>query len=409
LKRHSINGIKIMNRQFNTRAHSFDADAINETIRRALASAGLDTTTGPMHDVTETIRRALSGRTAGTTPGFDRGAVIDVAARVVPAGDDPEATWDREPSIADAQQWRSSFEAYEFSNEAGSRAYKVYVPAGKSDAPRAMIVMLHGCTQSADDFAAGTRMNRLADEHGFIVVYPEQAAHANASKCWSWFKPQDQQRGAGEPSLIAGIVREVARRNGVDPTRIYVAGLSAGAAMAVVLGETYPELFAGVGSHSGLPYGSAHDMPSALAAMKGGRSGMPGLKAVAGAAAMPSRNAVQAVPIIVFHGDRDHTVRHSNGALIVQQARDAHGAQGVGAELRVSTQSGVTPGGRRFSRTVHADSEGRARIESWTLHGAGHAWSGGDSSGSYTDGGGPDASAEMVRFFMELGDGNSNR
>src|SRR5690606_32698239 len=158
-------------------------------------------------------RRALSaGRTAETTPGFDGRAPIDVAARVVAAGEDTQATWDRQPSIADAQRWRGSFEAYEFSNEAGSRAYKVYVPAGKPDAPRAMIVMLHGCTQSADDFAAGTRMNRLADEHGFIVVYPEQAAHANASKCWSWFKPQDQQRGAGEPSLIAGIVREVARR-----------------------------------------------------------------------------------------------------------------------------------------------------------------------------------------------------
>ena len=392
-----------MNRHFNARALSLDADAINQTIQRALASAGLDTTAGPMHDVTETIRRALSaGRIAETTPRFDSGAVIDVAARVVPAGEDTKATWDREPSTTDAQQGRGSFEAHEFSNEAGSRAYKVYVSAGKSDTPRAMIVMLHGCTQSADDFAAGTRMNRLADEHGFMVVYPEQAAHANASKCWSWFKPQDQLRGAGEPSLIAGIVCEVARRNSADPTRIYVAGLSAGAAMAVVLGETYPELFAGVGSHSVLPYGSAHDMPSALAAMKGGRSGMPGLKAAAGAAATPSRKAVHAVPIIVFHGDRDHTVRQTNGAHIVQQARDAHGAQGEGAELRVSTQSGVTPGGRRFSRTVHADSAGRARIESWTLHGAGHAWSGGHASGSYTDGAGPDASAEMVRFFMAL-------
>lgn len=395
--------MKIMNKPFNARPFSFDADAINETIQRALASAGLDTTAGPMHDVTEIIRRALSaGSHAEATPRFDSEDVIDVAARVMPAGEDTEATWDREPSIADAQQRRGSFEAHEFSNEAGSRAYKVYVPAAQSDAPRAMIVMLHGCTQSADDFAAGTRMNRLADEHGFMVVYPEQAAHANPSKCWSWFKPQDQLRGAGEPSLIAGIVREVARRNGADPTRIYVAGLSAGAAMAVVLGETYPELFAGVGAHSGLPYGSAHDLPSALSAMKGGRSGMPGLKGVAGAAATPSRKAVQAVPVIVFHGDRDHTVRQTNGAQIVQQARDAHGAQGEGAGLRVSTQSGVTPGGRRFSRTVHADSEGRARIESWTLHGAGHAWSGGHASGSYTDGAGPDASAEMVRFFMAL-------
>ncbi len=395
--------MNIMKNAFNVRAPSFDARAINATIQRALASAGLDTTAGPMHDVTETIRRALAaGRPAEAAPRFDSESVIDVAARVVPAGVNTHAAGDREPSIRESQQRPGSFVAHEFSNDAGTRAYKVYVPAAKSDAPRAVMVMLHGCTQCADDFAAGTQMNRLADEQGFMVVYPEQAAHANASKCWNWFNPPDQLRGAGEPSLIAGIVCEVARRHGADPRRLYVAGLSAGAAMAVVLGETYPELFAGVGAHSGLPYGSAHDIASALAAMKGGRSGMPGLKSGPGAAATPRRKAVQAVPVIVFHGDRDHTVQQTNGAHIVQQARDAHGAQAGDSGLRVSTQSGVTSGGRRFSRTVHADTEGQARIESWTLHGAGHAWSGGHASGSYTDGTGPDASAEMVRFFMAL-------
>jgi poly(hydroxyalkanoate) depolymerase family esterase len=356
-----------------------------------------------MHDVTETIRRTLAaGRLGEAAPSFNSESVIDVAARVVPVSEGTNATNDGEPSIREARQQPGSFEAHEFSNNAGSRVYKVYVPAGESDASRAMIVMLHGCTQSADDFAAGTQMNRLADEHGFLVVYPEQPAQANASKCWNWFKPQDQLRGAGEPSLIAGIASEVARQHGADPRRIYVAGLSAGAAMAVVLGETYPELFAGVGAHSGLPYGSAHDVPSALAAMKGGRRGMPGLKNVAGAAATPRRKAVQAVPIIVFHGDRDHTVQQTNGEHIVQQARDAHCAQTGDAGLQVSTQSGVASGGGRFSRTVHTDTDGQVRIESWTLHGAGHAWSGGHASGSYTDGTGPDASAEMVRFFMSL-------
>jgi len=382
-----------------------------------------------MHDVTEIIRRALAaGRLAEVNPTFDGESVIAVEARVVPAGEDTNAAWervqsesvidvaarvaaageetnaarDREPSISEARQPPGSFEAHEFSNDAGCRAYKVYVPEGTSDAPRPMIVMLHGCTQSASDFAAGTQMNRLADEHGFLVVYPEQAAHANASKCWNWFKPEDQLRGAGEPSLIAGIVREVERRYGADPRRIFVAGLSAGAAMAVVLGETYPELFAGVAVHSGLPYGSAHDIPSALAAMKGGRSGMPGLRNVPGSAATPRRRAVQAVPVIVFHGDRDQTVQQKNGVHIVQQARDAHGAQVGDAGLLVSTQSGVTSRGRGFSRTVHADTDGKVRIESWTLHGAGHAWSGGHASGSYTDRTGPDASAEMVRFFLAL-------
>jgi len=374
---------------FYPRATAFDAAAIHATIQRALTSAGLDTAAGPMHDVTETIRRALHAVPEAATA-VDRASVIDVPAREVFTDD------------AAAQPGSGRFETRAFSNDAGTRAYKTYVPAGTADLPRAMVVMLHGCTQSADDFAAGTQMNRLADAHGFLVVYPEQAAHANASTCWNWFKPQDQQRGAGEPSLIAGIVAEVTQRHGADPRRVFVAGLSAGAAMAVVLAETYPELFAGVGAHSGLPYGSAHDVPSALAAMKAGRSGSRGLKNASGAAAAPRRTAVQAVPIIVFHGDRDHTVQHSNGEQIVQQARDAHGQQVGGDGLSVRQCSGVAPGGRRFSRTVHAGPDGHGRIESWTLHGAGHAWSGGHASGSYTDRNGPDASAEMVRFFMAL-------
>lgn len=395
-----------MKHPFNARALPFDAHAINETIQRALASAGLDTTSGPMHDVTETIRRALAaGHLAEAGPRFERESVVDVEARVVPAGEGGSAMPQRRPLIGEAQQGTGRFEAHEFSNHSGTRAYKVYVPAKVSDAPRAMIVMLHGCTQSADDFAAGTQMNRLADEHGFLVVYPEQAAHANASKCWNWFRPQDQARDAGEPSLVAGIVREVAHRHDVDPRRIFVAGLSAGAAMAVVLGETYPELFAGVGVHSGLPYGSAHDIPSAMAAMKGGR-GMAGLKRVPGGAVGARSKAVQAVPVIVFHGDRDHTVQQTNGESIVRQAQEAHAQEAEGS-MRVTSHTGVASGGRRFSRAVYTDALGRARIESWTLHGAGHAWSGGHASGSFTDGAGPNASAEMVRFFMAQPSGGS--
>jgi poly(hydroxyalkanoate) depolymerase family esterase len=261
-----------------------------------------------------------------------------------------------------------------------------------------MVVMLHGCTQSADDFALGTQMNRLADEHGFLVVYPEQSGQANMSKCWNWFDPHDQARDAGEPSLIAGIVREVVGRHGADPRRIFVAGLSAGAAMAVVLGETYPELFAGVGAHSGLPFGSAHDIPSAMAAMKGGRSGLPGLKSAPGA----TKKAVQPVPIIVFHGDRDHTVQQSNGAEIVKQALGAYLVQNPSDSLTSVTQEGKSSGGRRYTRTIHASGKGRGRIEFWNLHGARHAWSGGDARGSYTDRAGPDASAEMIRFFLAL-------
>ena len=349
---------------------SFNAESIQATIQRALASAGIDTTSGPMRDVTETVRRALSPH-------------------------EPEAGEPR--PLAEESPSRGSFETLQFGNAAGSRAYKLYVPTRSAESAMPMVVMLHGCTQSADDFAAGTRMNCLADEHGFLVLYPQQGAGANPSKCWNWFQGKDQLRDSGEPSLISGMVREVAARHGVDPRRIFVAGLSAGAAMAVILGETYPDLFAGVGAHSGLPYGSATDVVSAMAARKGGRGssggGLPGLHTQA------AGRVRHAVPLIVFHGDRDHTVQHSNGVEIVQQASEVHAA---GMTLTASTQLATSPGGRRYTRTVHADEAGRPFIESWTLHGAGHAWSGGDPAGSYTDGAGPCASQEMVRFFLAL-------
>jgi poly(hydroxyalkanoate) depolymerase family esterase len=388
-------------------ARSFDADAINQTIQRALASAGLDTTSGPMHSVTETIRQALAS--SGISSGLSVAAVapaaidsvIDIAVRVVNPGEvgaEPSNDWSSTAEV----ETGGTFETCQFSNRAGTRSYKLYVPASASEGPRPMVVMLHGCTQSADDFAAGTQMNQLADEHGFLVVYPEQSAQANMSKCWNWFQQQDQVRDAGEPSLMAGIVREVAARHGADSRRVFVAGLSAGAAMAVVLGETYPDVFAGVGAHSGLPYGSAHDIPSAIAAMKGGRSGLPGIQVMPNMAAPASRKLVQAVPTIVFHGDRDHTVQQTNGAAIAQQAREAYLAEAGAPALSADSERGTASGGRSFSRTIHADSTGHAHIEVWTVHGAGHAWSGGDARGSYTDRTGPDASAEMIRFFLAL-------
>jgi poly(hydroxyalkanoate) depolymerase family esterase len=361
-----------MKNPFAGRLPSFDANAINDTIQRALASAGIDSSSGPMRDTSNTIRRAL-------------GAL------------QPDAQH-REHS---KRKLPSELQTHTFSSSAGSRVYKVYLPQTPTDAPRPMLVMLHGCTQSADDFAAGTQMNRLADQHGFLVVYPEQAAQANPSKCWNWFSPQDQRHGAGEPALIAGIAVEVAQHYGADPQRIFVAGLSAGAAMAVVLGETYPEVFAAVGAHSGLAYGSAHDVASAMAAMKGGRSGLAGLKTAGASAAAQAKKAAHSVPVIVFHGDRDHTVHQSNGADITQQALDAHRML-RGTDLSAHTVPGSSADGRTYSRTLHTDAHGQVRIENWTLHGAGHAWSGGHASGSYTDAHGPDASAEMVRFFLSL-------
>jgi len=385
-----------------TRAPPYDAQAINDTIQRALASAGLDTSTGPMREVTETIRRALEQGSAAdspTSPAAQEG-VIDVEATVVDRQDESVDDPVKAPAKPSGQK-PGSFVKHEFKSDAGKRPYKLYMPALAHDEPP-LVVMLHGCTQSADDFAVGTRMNQLADEHGFLVVYPEQTAQANASKCWNWFKPQDQSRGAGEPSLIAGIVGEVAGRHGVAPRRIFVAGLSAGAAMAVVMGEAYPEMFSGVGVHSGLPFGSAQDVASAMAKMKGGRSGMPGMKQMPMELTRAAGKATRPVPTIVFHGDRDHTVQHSNAAEIVKQAQSAHGAAPGADAFKESTQTGEARGGRRYTRTVHANASGEVIIESWTLHGAGHAWSGGDARGTYTDAAGPDASAEMVRFFLAL-------
>jgi poly(hydroxyalkanoate) depolymerase family esterase len=389
-----------MNLFSNHRPPSFDVDRITDTIQRALASAGLDTTSGPMASVTQTIRQALSahGPSHSGQAAVAPDGVIDATARVVDApaghGDVPR----QQPAIIDADA-AGTFEAHEFSNAIGSLAYKLYVPRCVDEKPP-LVVMLHGCTQSADDFAAGTRMNRLAEEHGFLVAYPEQAAHANVSKCWNWFRTQDQGRDAGEPALIAGIVGEVAARHDVDSRRIFVVGLSAGAAMAVVLGQAYPEVFAGVGAHSGLPYASAHDIPSAMAAMKGGRGRARAGRPSPGFAG--SHASRQAVPIIVFHGDRDHTVQHDNGVQIVNQASDAFREARDGTPLQSSTLRERSPAGRSYSRTVHTDQDGTAMIESWTIHGAGHAWSGGHASGTYTDGSGPDASAEMIRFFLAL-------
>ncbi|KQO45960.1 extracellular catalytic domain type 1 short-chain-length polyhydroxyalkanoate depolymerase [Methylobacterium sp. Leaf85] len=272
------------------------------------------------------------------------------------------------------------FEERSFGNEAGSRAYKVYVPSGYRGQALPVVVMLHGCTQNPDDFAAGTRMNALAEEQTFLVAYPGQPQSANMQKCWNWFNAGDQQRGRGEPSLIAGIALEVVKEFSADPSRVYAAGLSAGGAAAAIMAATYPDVFAAVGVHSGLPCGAASDMPSAFAAMNGG-----------GTSKAPQNGP--GVPTIVFHGDADKTVKPVNGEQVIALAMP-------GASLARTATQGTTESGMGFTRTVRTDASGRAMLEHWALHGAGHAWSGGSSDGTYTDPRGPDASREMVRFFM---------
>jgi poly(hydroxyalkanoate) depolymerase family esterase len=263
-----------------------------------------------------------------------------------------------------------------FANAAGTRSYKTYLPARHAVQGLPLIVMLHGCTQNPDDFAAGTRMNELAEELGFVVVYPAQSKQANVSACWNWFQAEHQQREAGEPSLIAGITREVVARHRLDPRRVYVAGLSAGGAMAAVMGTTHPEIFSAMGIHSGLAYEAARDLPSALAAMKGAPSGKT-----------RKRSRSRGIPMIVFHGDRDTTVHPSNGE-----------------HAMVETLEKVEKGqanGRFYTRTTHLDASGKPVLEHWLVHGMGHAWSGGSARGSYADAIGPDASREMLRFFLQ--------
>ncbi len=288
------------------------------------------------------------------------------------------------PTIRDVIPERTRFIEGTYSNPAGSRAYRLFIPSGYQGQPLPLVVMLHGCTQSPEDFAAGTRMNFIAEEQGCLVVYPAQHSQANQAKCWNWFRTADQQRGSGEPSLIAGITRQIMSDYSVDPKRVYVGGLSAGAAAAAVMGATYKDLYAAIGVHSGIACGAAIDLPSAFVAMRQGGGSKGNMFLGDGSP----------VPAIVFHGDRDVTVHPSNGDQVLEQSIKS-------ASTKKDVQRGRVPGGHAYTRTTYVDPTGRRKFEHWIVHGAGHAWSGGSPAGSYTDPRGPDATREMLRFFLE--------
>jgi len=330
--------------------------------------------------VLEATRLTKAGRLAEATAALQR--MLNGRAAPLPAGAEFRAST---PKRSDNVE---RFLAKTFSIQEGTRPYKLFIPSGYHGQPVPLIVMLHGCTQSADDFAAGTRMNVAAEERTCLVAYPGQIAAANAQKCWNWFNRADQQRNGGEPALIAGITRTIMRDYAVDPDRVYVAGLSAGGAAAAIMGNAYPDLYAAIGVHSGLACGAAKDMPSAFAVMQRGGEGWVGLG---------SRTAV---PAIVFHGERDTTVNPRNGDAVVAQAAS-------GATLRARTEAGQVPGGRAYTRTLYLDDKGETVIEKWIVRGAGHAWFGGSSEGSYTDPSGPDATKEMMRFFLDHGRGHT--
>ena len=353
-----------------------DVDAAPAT--EAPASAPADTKTRP--SIRAKVRRMPTGRPfVSTLPSLDklrmpglkellgRGSTL----RPIPV------------DVVGPGQWIAGT----YTSVVGTRDYKLYIPSGYHGQALPLVVMLHGCTQTPDDFAAGTGMNGVAEAEEFLVAYPAQNPAANTMKCWNWFEAAHQQREEGEPSLIAGITRQVMADYNTDPDRVYVAGLSAGGAMAAIMGEIYPDLFAAVGVHSGLAPGSAQDLQSAFRAMQQGGLG-------------EQTRVGRPAPLILFHGDGDSTVHPCNADDLVQQWNTT-GSQGSDGSAPPVTVQQRQVGGRAYTRELYRDGRGQRVVERWTIHGAGHAWSGGSRNGSYADPAGPDASREFVRFFQE--------
>jgi esterase, PHB depolymerase family len=306
----------------------------------------------------------------------------------------------RQKPSEDRRPGRGTWRQFRYSGLAGSRSYRVYVPFGLRRTTRApLLLALHGCAQTSVDFATGTRFNQLADQHGFVMVYPEQTPSHNPQRCWNWFRPANQFRSQGEPAILAGIVHRVAAETAtwrIDPSRMYVTGLSAGGAMAVVLAATYPEMFAAVGVHSAPPYRSASSPTNAILAMRG-RTTAPPMVAVA---PMP--------PMIIFQGTSDGTVDSENAQRIADQWLATHAGATAGGAVgkpRTRATDPARPATARSRRGYQVSRwslpRGRSGLEVWLVSGLGHAWSGGSSGQSFSDPRGPRASTTMWRFFSK--------
>lgn len=293
----------------------------------------------------------------------------------------------------------ASFTEHVFMVAGEGHAYRLFLPAMAapgsrplSPSPLALVVMLHGCKQDAADFAQGTAMNTLAGQKGCIVLYPEQSSRANPMRCWNWFEPANQDRGAGEPAIIAALTRQVLQSHDADPARVYIAGLSAGGAMAAMVAALYPELFAAVGVHSGIPAGAASNVVAAFGAMRRGacRSTL-------------AQEKDSVVPTIVFHGAADRTVHPGNGDQIAESALAALAASGLALEKIQRTENGQSSTGLRRSalRTTYRAADGKSYVEHWSVESGPHAWSGGSRAGSFTDPQGPGASLAMLEFFLQ--------
>jgi poly(hydroxyalkanoate) depolymerase family esterase len=343
------------------------------TLHTSMAEALRLTRMGDLTGATALLRSTLGGSKKPASTIIPAEEAVDLQRKQIPSA-----------RLSGGTSAAGRFEARRHARQGAVMDYMLYRPA--SVAPGLpLVIMLHGCTQTPEDFARGTGMNRLADEMGFLVAYPRQTQTANQQRCWNWFRPGDQARGEGEPALIAGVAQDVIAAEGADPGRVYVAGLSAGGAAAAIMADAYPDLFAAVGVHSGLACGAARDLPGALNAMKTG-----GVRR-----SRPRSTASRFVPVITFHGDRDGIVHERNAQAIVETAIAA-----TGVRVTVDIERGKA-GGRSFTRALSRDGAGRVLVEQWTVSGAGHAWSGGDPAGSYADAAGPDASRAMLRFFMQ--------
>jgi poly(hydroxyalkanoate) depolymerase family esterase len=309
------------------------------------------------------VNARLTGRIAGLAAAW----LLASCAVADPAARDGTAPMDTSTDEA-----RPGEHAGEYRNEAGSRQYRLYVPSRLRDAPHRppLVVMLHGCTQDAADFARGTRGDAAAERMGAVVLYPEQPASANANQCWNWFDPAHQARGAGEPAILAGMTREVAGRVGADPDRIYVAGLSAGGSMAQILVAAYPELFRALAVHSAPSLRSARDVATALAVLEDGVAEPERLTATV-VEAMGER--ARPVATLVIHGEEDAVVRVVNGHQVHRQW----------AGLAAALGDLASP-----------------PVQLWVVPGLGHAWAGGSADGSWTDPDAPNATARVFEFFL---------
>jgi poly(hydroxyalkanoate) depolymerase family esterase len=307
------------------------------------------------------------------------------------------------------------WQEYIYQDPTSSHPYFVYTPTTYHVGTAVpLFVMLHGCTQSAADFAAGTRMNQLAEQHGFIVVYPQQTRTSNRTLCWNWFKSSHQFRDRGEPAIITHMVQAIKQNTSqwtIDSSRVYVVGASAGAAMAVILGATYPDIFAAIGVHSGIEYQAVTNIISSLKVMR--RGGPDPVKQGQRAyEAMGSHKRI--MPTIVFQGTHDRIVPPINGDQVVQQWMQTNHLASQGqyvADFHHPTiaTSGQVPGGYSYTVSTWKDHVGREIQQYWKILELGHAWSGGNPAVSYTDPRGPNASEAMYQFFMKHTMGGASR